>query len=188
MLCGVEYGRASYKGIEFEILPAEMSGGQRQITHLYSFWDEHYNEHLGRKPRRWRLRGLFTGPDFRDQMNAALEAWDNCEPGPFFEPTFGRTFQVQLDNDWQFEFDHRSINSAQFTLNLIEAALDPYPASGGRRIIRAAVDGAIEAATNDWLGNVTTFDEVISGLDASELPAGITSRIWDIFTEPGFAP
>lgn len=126
--CGVEYGEASYKGLTFEALPSESTDAHRIITHLYPFSDEHYNERLGRAPKRFKIKGAFHGEDYRDQMTVAERVWMQPESGEFYEPTANRRYQMDLVSV-TFGLPSEKLLYVEFTLELVEAAGDPYPSS-----------------------------------------------------------
>lgn len=172
MNCDVEYGRASFKGIEFEIQPVTNTIGQRKVVNLYPFSDRHYNESLGRKPERWSVQGLFTGEDARDQLQVAKRVWGGDSVGVFFEPMENRRHTVELDEDVVFSYDHRKINHVTFTLNLIEAARDPYPARASSLLSRVngIIDDFIDDVSNYYSDVVevsSQFIDVVTGFDAA---------------------
>jgi len=187
MICDIQYGTASFKGVEFEILPVRMTMGQRKITHLYPFWDAHYNEALGKKPTRWEVQGAFIGSNFRDQIARAIQRWSNCDPGRFYEPTLNTFYNVQLAEDFTLQFDHKSLNRVEFTLELIEAATQPFPSQNGRTVIRQSVDRAVAAARASYT-DATPYNEVLSGLDAASDFGRVYARIYDQSVGPDYTP
>lgn len=70
----------SFRGIPFAMTELSQTGGKRLVVDEYPEQDEHTVDELGRKPRRFRMRGLIVGDaylDVRDRLRAALE-----EEGP----------------------------------------------------------------------------------------------------------
>ena len=170
--CDVDYGRASFKGIEFEIKPVTNTIGVRKVVNLYPFSDVHYNERLGREPETWSVQGIFTGPDARDKLQAAKRIWRTESAGVFFEPMENRRHSVELNEDVVFEYDDQKINHVSFTLNLIEAANDPYPKSAfgflGR--LNGLIDDFIDTVSDFYasaMQGVGQFIDVIDGFDAA---------------------
>lgn len=126
--CDIEYAVASFRDIEFEILPVDETGGRRIVTNQYPFSDNHYNEDLGAKATTWTVRGCFHGEDFRDQLTTAKRVWSRPGAGLFFEPTENREHAVTLV-DVAWSFDERKLNYAEFTLNFVAASEEPYPSN-----------------------------------------------------------
>lgn len=168
----IDYGRASYKGIDFEILPVTNTIGQRKVVNLYPFSDFHYNERLGKKPERWSVRGLFTGPDARDKLQVAKRVWNTEGAGIFFEPMENRRHSVELNEDVVFSYDNTKINHITFTLELIEAANDPYPKRAADLFSRVndIIDDFI-STTSDYytsaMSTVSAFIDITTGFEAA---------------------
>lgn len=182
------YGTARYKGIAFEVLTGRQSMGQRVVTHLYPYWDNHFNDKLGRKPMRWRIPGRFHGQNFRDQAAQAMRLWNNDEAGDLYEPTLNQTYRAELAEDFVFTLDHRALDRIEFTLDLIEEGGNPYPASGGRSLLRGAVDDALVAARTAYRDNFGSPPDALAGMTAAEEAAMIWTRIFDALAAPDFTP
>ena len=196
--CDVEYGIASFKGIEFEVLPVEYSGGYRVLTHLYPFTNAHYNELLGDKPREFKVKGAFHGEDFRDQLRTAQLRWGAPTAlalgqqagsllisGDFFEPTQNETHFVSLV-DWVYRFDNKKLNYVEFDLTLIEFSNEPYPnLLGAIQGLVAAVDGFGSTLSN----NSDAFQEPLADTQegfsnaADELTNALVINPTDNFTD-----
>lgn len=125
MNCETEFRAASFAGIEFEIMPSDHSGGRRILTQKYPFKDDHYNEDLGDEPLKWSVTGKFVGEGWRDRLTEAKQRWTKSGAGKFFEPTENKTFEAVLVT-WSFSYDSASLNSVEFTLELVEKGLEPY--------------------------------------------------------------
>lgn len=170
--CGIEYGKASFKGVEFFIKPTTNTIGRRKIVNLYPCADEHYIEDKGDKPERWSVTGCFVGEDFRDKLRAAKRIWGGEGSGVFFEPTENRRHNVELDEDVVFTYDDQRVNSVTFTLELIEASNDPYPGLLGGLLGRAngLVDNFISTVSTWYgtaIGGLNQFQDVLTGFEAA---------------------
>lgn len=159
--CDIEYGVASFRDIEFEVLPVDETGGRRIVTNQYPFTDNHYNEDLGRKATTWSVRGCFHGDDFRDKLTTAKRVWARPGAGLFFEPTENREHAVTLvDTAWSY--DDKKLNYVEFSLSFVEASEEPYPSSLGRRGLSVNTSVVVE----DYLGKVRAdYRKVMRGVD-----------------------
>lgn len=159
--CDIEYAVASFRDIQFEILPVDETSGRRIVTNQYPFSDNHYNEDLGAKATTWSVRGCFHGEDFRDQLTTAKRVWSRPGAGLFFEPTENREHAVTLiDVTWNY--DERKLNYAEFTLNFVEASEEPYPSNLLGR--GAAVNTSV--VVESYLTEVRKFyREAMKGVD-----------------------
>lgn len=169
--CDVGFQTASYRGVSFEIMPSDNSGGRRLVTTSYPFTDDHYNEDLGDKPETWSVKGMFVGDGFRDSLAIAKRLWRRGGVGVFFEPTENKAHQVQLI-DWSFSYDSKILNAVEFSIELIEAAEKPYP--GILNSLSAQIDGIVdeylgivEAAYSTGMVAVSDFNEVFRGISSS---------------------
>lgn len=188
MICGVAYGEARLGGIPFRSLPVTETHGQRLRTVTYPFWDEHHNKKLGRKPTRWRVRGVFEGPNFRDQIDAATRRWTSGDTLDFMEPTRNRTHRVDLAEDFKLDFNHQRLNAAEFTLDLVEAGGGPYPRSGAGAVVRSSVDELLAASASAYRASFGSFTEAEPALTAAEARAAQWARIYDFTVLPEFGP
>ncbi len=132
MICGIDYATASFKGVEFEVLPVEESGGRRISTNQYPFADVHFNQDLGKEATKWSIKGCFYGENFRDQINHAKIVWASAGAGVFFEPTQNESFSATLVS-YSFDYDNTKLNYVSFSLDLVEASEKPYPSIIGLR-------------------------------------------------------
>lgn len=172
--CNTEYGAASFKGIEFEILPVEYtSRGQVILTHLYPLTGYHYNEQIiTSTPKRFRVRGAFHGDDFRDQLDVAERIWSAGGAGVFFEPTQNKNHTVVLSEPVDYSFDHKKINYCEFTLTFVEKGDSPYPniLAGIFGQVNSIIDGfisTVSTAYSEVMQTVEAFNDITTGFDAS---------------------
>lgn len=150
--CDIEYAVASFRDIEFEVLPVDETSGRRIVTNQYPFTDNHYNEDLGRKATTWNVRGCFHGDDFRDQLTTAKRVWARPGAGLFFEPTENREHAVTLvDIGWSY--DDKRLNYVEFSLSFVEASEEPYPSSLARRGLAVNTSVVVE----DYLTKVRAY-------------------------------
>ena len=169
--CDVDYGTASFKGIEFIIKPTTNTIGRRISVNLYPFTDNHYNEDLGDQPERWSVSGVFVGEDARDRLQVAKRLWRTSSDGVFFEPTENRRHDVKMISA-TFEYDDQRINYIPFTLELIERANDPYPGLAGGLLggINGIIDDFINTVSGAYaavISEVGAFNDVVSGFGAA---------------------
>lgn len=169
--CGIDYGRASFRGIDFDILPSSRTQGRRINKTLFPFIDDHYNEDMGDMYDTFSISGVFTGEGARDNYTRAQRLWKVKGVGILFEPTGNLRHSVQVENiNWQF--DAFAINYIPFTLSFVEAALDPYPRSGGNIFSRLneVIDKFIETASDyyvDFMTPINQFSSVLTGFEAA---------------------
>lgn len=186
MICGVSYSEARWKGISFRVRPVSETHGQRLRTVTYPFWDAHHNKNLGRKPSRWRVRGVFEGPAFRDQIDAAKRVWLDGEAGDFLEPTTNRSHRVELAEDFKLEFSETAVNCAEFTLDLVEAGEGPYPRSGTGAVVRGSVDALLGASAQAYRESFGSYTVAADAMTAAQDRATLYSRMFDFTVRPDF--
>lgn len=154
--CGIEFGTATLAGVEFEILPSDHSGGRRILTHEYPFRDEHYNEDLGDKPRKWSIKGAFVDIGATQTQSTIRPFGANSlfqNRNQIQEVATGKSFRDKMmeakakwtvggyfnfyeptENetfqvvlvDWSFSLDSKKLNYVEFTLELVERGKEPY--------------------------------------------------------------
>ena len=171
--CGTEYAFASFRGVEFEILPVDESGGRRIVTNQYPFTDVHYNEDLGQIAARWSVKGCFYGDDFRDKLTTAKRTWQRPGAGIFFEPTENVAHDVTLIS-WAYNYDNKKLNYIDFTLEFVAASEKPYPSSLNIRSDNVNTSAIVETYLDDvraiyrrLMRGINTFVSTVNGLRAS---------------------
>lgn len=68
-----------FRGVGFFIDSSEFTTGRDHALHAFPQRDTQYVEDIGRKPRRWRVRGYLIGDDYLDQKDRLIAA---CERRP----------------------------------------------------------------------------------------------------------
>ena len=130
---------ASFRGVEFKTVDAEMRIGRRTVVHEYPERDRPYPEDLGKRAKEWHVEGFVIGDDYLDKRDALVAALDAKGPGELKHPRYG-TLQVSV-------FGHASVREstkeggiARFSIQFVDAGANVFP--GAREDTVAAVDKA----------------------------------------------
>jgi prophage DNA circulation protein len=162
---------ASFRGVPFAVRSSPTQGGRRQAIHEYPGKDGVFPEDMGRRGRRYTIRGfivsnsvVYGGGDVaiqRQLLTAALEASGS---GPLVHPTYG-VVTVSVDA-WSISDDLDAGTRADIELNFIESTQQSFlgiSASTISQVLSAAVLVDAAAATAFTVASVTG----LSGASAS---------------------
>jgi prophage DNA circulation protein len=170
-----ELRRASWRGIEFDVLVTESRFGRRTALHEYPFRDAVWVEDLGRGARRMHLVGYLVGDDVAQQQDEMIEAAEQEGPGELVHPTLGLR-QVSLV-EFGTSARHELGRVIELSFVFVEGEQRLYPASAiatGDAVAQAA--SALEAASEgSFLGSLQVAAQ--GGLNAVR-QAQTTVRGW----------
>jgi prophage DNA circulation protein len=178
--------RASWRGVEFDVLATESRFGRRTALHEYPFRDPVWIEDLGRGPRRMHLVGYLVGDDVVQQQDEMIEAAEQEGPGELVHPTLGLR-QVSLV-EFGTSARHELGRVVELSFVFIEGEQRLYPASAASTTdaVAEAADACDEASETSFLDSVkeavqsgydTVKDTVQSGMAAVK-QAQATVRGW----------
>lgn len=109
---------ATFRGVTFNVISSEFTGGRRTVKHAYPFRDKVFSEDMGRAGRSFPVEAFLVGDDFLDQVEDLVEALETEGPGELVHPYFGThtviapKFTVRVSRDEggyatiSVEFDH----------------------------------------------------------------------------------
>jgi len=114
--------RASFRGVEFDVVSTEDSIERRIVAHEYPYKDGAELEDLGRRPRPARFVAVFHGPQYEADLSSFLLVADEGKTGPMRHPVFG-TWQAKVTRiSMRHETSRR--DHCEVELELQEDALD----------------------------------------------------------------
>lgn len=116
---------SSFRGIPFAVRSSPTQGGRRQAVHEYPGKDGVFPEDMGRRGRRYAIRGfivtnsvLYGGGDVAIQRQLLTAALEVKGPGLLIHPTYG-VATVSVDG-WSMSDDLDAGTRADIELNFIE--------------------------------------------------------------------
>lgn len=89
------YQQGSFRGVRFLSVRHDLDFGRRGPAHQYPDRDTPYFEDLGRKGKGWSLSVFVIGPDYMDDRDALIAAFDQAGAGTLVHPWLG-TFDAQV--------------------------------------------------------------------------------------------
>jgi len=180
---------ASYKGVPFLVVSASLSGGRKDVKHVYPNKDTQVIEDLGLIPKPYSLRIVITGEDYIAKRDALIRIFDEGGPGPLVHPFYGR-IENMVARTYTLDEEMRSLGEARLSVNFAPTLDTGVPkantstlnnlASAGRTL-GALIIFDVErefGVTESFLGNfqhgsdlladvVATFEDTTSFLQAS---------------------
>lgn len=114
---------ASFRGVEFKVEDAARSGGRRQALFEFPKRDDPYAEDMGRRARRFTVRGYLIGEDYDAKRDALIAALEMEGPGLLIHYFFGE-FRVSADSYEVSESRQRG-GFAEITMQCVEAGISP---------------------------------------------------------------
>ncbi len=147
---------ASFRGVPFRVEAHDIAGGRRTRLLEFPLRDKPATEDMGRKARRFRVRGYVLGEDYMDARNALLDALDAYGDGVLVHPYYGsRTVAVR---EWRVRETTRKGGMATFTIDFVEGgpiALPDDAKDTGWAVARAA-DTLTDASKAEFAMTVDT--------------------------------
>lgn len=113
-----EFLQCTFRGVPFAVYGSSGETGRRVAQHEYPGHDGTWSEDLGRKGRRWKIRGLLVGPTCYTQRDLLSLAVERHGPGLLIHPSLGILNAVCVS----YEFAERDgyINVIDLTLEFVE--------------------------------------------------------------------
>jgi len=141
---------ASFRGVPFCVVDADLAAGRRVEVHTYPQRDKPYAEDLGRATREISIQAFVVGADYVAQANALLVALEEPGPGTLVHPWLG-TMQVSLKELARVSFD-AGLGQARISLSFVESGELTFPAAVASTAAqsRLAAAGLEKAAITDF--------------------------------------
>lgn len=145
---------ASFRGIPFKVEDAARAGGRRQAVFEFPKRDDPYAEDMGRRARRFSVRGYLLGGDYDRQRDALIAAMEQEGAGLLIHYFLGE-FQVAPDVYDVTESRQRG-GYAEINMQFVESGRSPLLSIGeatidnlkalARGLITQSAQGADEKA------------------------------------------
>jgi len=116
---------ASFRGVPFSTVDAQLQIGRRAVVHQFPMRDEPFVEDLGRSARTFSVEAYVLGDDYLDRRNALIQAIEQSGPGELIHPRYG-TLQVQVVDATERETP-REGGIARFSITFVEAGANTFP-------------------------------------------------------------
>ncbi len=118
--------QASFRGVSFGVVDAEVLFGRRNVLHEYPLRDEPFAEDLGKKAREYTINAFIIGEDYIGTRDALMKAIEDQEtPGTLVHPTLGA--MSVIPKDCRVKFDNKLGGIEYFTLTFAEAGEGKFP-------------------------------------------------------------
>lgn len=113
-----EFLQCTFRGVPFAVYGSSGETGRRFAQHEYPGHAGIWSEDLGRKGRRWKIRGLLVGPTCYTQRDLLSMAVERRGPGLLIHPSLGILNAVCIS----YEFAERDgyTNVIDLTLEFVE--------------------------------------------------------------------
>lgn len=113
-----EFLQCTFRGVPFAVYGSSGETGRRFAQHEYPGHNGIWSEDLGRKGRRWKIRGLLVGPTCYTQRDLLSMAVERRGPGLLIHPSLGILNAVCVS----YEFAERDgyTNVIDLTLEFVE--------------------------------------------------------------------
>lgn len=119
---------ASFRGVPFHTVDAEVAVGRRSVVHEFPQRDEPFVEDLGRKARSFSVEGYVIGADYLAERDALWEALEAEGPGELIHPRYG-VLWVSVQDTARIKESPREGGIARFTITFVEAGSNVLPNS-----------------------------------------------------------
>lgn len=174
---------ASWRGVPFFVLEADVKAGTRAFTHQYPFRDTPYTEPLGREARQYSFTGYLEGDDVNAQLFIMLTALEADGPGVLIHPSLGPQTVIALPAEITQTIAGRYV---EIKFHFVEAGQVIYPTNGAdtqAATINSAAQnqpasqtGFSNGVNNAASGNVTIEDIQLSTPPPSTDPATLQAN------------
>jgi prophage DNA circulation protein len=118
---------ASFRGVSFFYLSADLEFGRRGVDHEFPFRETGYGEDLGKKTRIYRLRGYVIGDNYFSDRDALLTALETPGSGTLVHPYRGAILVNVRPGRLSERWEEGRI--AQFDMVFADAGAQPSPTS-----------------------------------------------------------
>lgn len=138
---------ALYKGVPFRTTDTGLGVGRRNVLNEYPLRDTPHVDDLGRRARRYTVKGYLLGADYLQQRQALQDAFEEPGPGELVHPRYGVVW-VSLLGEAQFDETHREGGMSRFTATFVEDADNTQPSgqTDTAADLERAADASDEAA------------------------------------------
>lgn len=109
---------ASFRGVSFRVGESELGGGRKTVKHEYPGKDIAFIEDLGRRARRFSVKGYVVGDDYLQQRDALLVALEQEGDGPLVHPYHGNRRVAAVEFSCAESVEEGGI--ARFTIEFAE--------------------------------------------------------------------
>lgn len=117
---------ASFRGVPFHTVDADLGVGRRSVVHEFPQRDEPYVEDLGRRARTFTVEGYVIGDNYLAERNALWEALEVEGPGELIHPRWG-VLWVSVQDQARIKESPREGGIARFSITFIEAGRNVLP-------------------------------------------------------------
>lgn len=93
----IQYRKASFRGVEFEVESRSFTGGRRNQVHEYPNKDVPYTEDIGKKADNYNVTAFVIGPNYESHRDALKKACLEQGTGTLVHPDYG-TIEVNCDS------------------------------------------------------------------------------------------
>ncbi|EDX2467230.1 multidrug DMT transporter [Salmonella enterica] len=156
---------ASFRGVPFFLVDTEGTGGRRAIPRAYPRRETAWTDDNGAIPGQQQINAKLLGKNFRDDLNALLDALSIPGPGELIHPWFGiQTVQVgKVTHRLSTEED----GIAYVSFEVFEAGerLFPSAADNTQQEVLTGIDAVKAAiAKGDWFGALDGLGDMADSL------------------------
>ncbi|PCJ68199.1 MAG: hypothetical protein COA62_15660 [Rhodobiaceae bacterium] len=146
-----ELRAGSFRGIPFETLGNELSGGRRGPTHEYPNRDEPFFEDMGRRSRKFSITAFVIGDDYRSKRDRLIAAFEESGAGTLVHPFYGE-LKVNC-TDFSVSETFRQGRAAEFSIEFVEAGENIFPRVGSDTATAVSIgaDTLIETARESFV-------------------------------------
>lgn len=160
MTCPIEAKKSSFRGVEFHHDSGSVQGGRRGATHEYPFREEHYDEDLGKRARRFSVAGYVTAPNVRDKLGELEISLSAPGHGLYYDAWTNRELLCRCES-YSIDVSRRDLTRGSFTASFVERGIEPAPTA-----IRTAV-AALNGALSQFNEALATGYNIINGTTQS---------------------
>lgn len=148
---GLKAKTASFRGVEFKTVDADLKVGRRTVLHEYPQRDAPYTEDLGRRARQIMVEAYVLGTDYIAQRDALVEALEAAGPGELVHPRYG-VLQVAVLDAASIKESPSQGGKASFSITFVEHGENkfPQPTANTVETVEATADAVDEAAQDDF--------------------------------------
>lgn len=118
--------RASFRGVPFHTLDADLRVGRRNVPHEYPLRDDPFVDDLGRRAREFTVECYVLGEDYLAQRNALWKALEAPGPGELIHPRWGALW-VSVRDAASIKETPREGGMARFTIPFVQAGQNVLP-------------------------------------------------------------
>lgn len=153
---------ASFRGVPFATVDAEVRVGRRSVLHEYPQRDDPYPEDLGRRARIFVVEAYVIGDDYMARRDALMAAIEEPGAGELVHPRWG-SLQVVVQDYVSVKETAREGGVARFSISFAQSGQNTFPKTTRDTVseVDAASNVVEDAAAADFASG---FD--VEGLNA----------------------